>query len=169
MKHLLDILLALPIVYGAINGFRKGLIFEVSVLLALAGGVYGGYRFSGYASGILAEKFDISSKLLPAVSFLTVFLLVLLLVLAVGKAIEIVLSVTPAGIMNRFAGMVLGFVKWALLVSLALYIIYPFDLRYKLIPEETKSGSFLYQPVSKVALFLIPAVKGKLGSLSSPE
>lgn len=169
MTHLLDILLILPLAYGAIQGFRKGLIFEVTVLVALLAGVYGGYKFSGYASVFLAEKFNISSRLLPSVSFLVVFLLLLLAILGIGKMVELLISITPAGIMNRIAGMMLGLVKWAILVSLTLYVIYPFDQKYRLIPEETKTSSVLYQPVSKVALLIVPAVKQSIEGFNSPE
>lgn len=70
---------------------------------------------------------------------------------------------------NKLAGAIFGIAKWILVISLFLYIISPFDKKNEIISKDTKEKSQLFQPVTQVALYLIPpmvvatkAIKGKV-------
>ena len=55
----LDIVLALFLVYGAYNGFKKGLIIEIATLIALCLGIYGSILFSDQTAVYLQQEFEI--------------------------------------------------------------------------------------------------------------
>ena len=57
----LDILIAIPLLWGAYKGYTKGLIIEAASLAALVIGVYGAYRFSDLTSGFLQDKLDMQT------------------------------------------------------------------------------------------------------------
>lgn len=54
----IDIILLLPLLYGAYRGFSRGLIIEVATLLGLLLGVYIAIKFSGYTGGLSAGFFE---------------------------------------------------------------------------------------------------------------
>ena len=53
----IDIVLAIPIIWGAIRGFRRGLILEVTSLVALFLGAYAALFFSDVAAQWLDAQF----------------------------------------------------------------------------------------------------------------
>ena len=42
----LDIIIIIPLIWGAYKGFRKGFIIEIASLIALILGIWGGINFS---------------------------------------------------------------------------------------------------------------------------
>lgn len=55
--NILDLLLLIPIISGAIGGFRKGFIIGVISLLALVLGVFGGFYFLNWGVSLLVTEF----------------------------------------------------------------------------------------------------------------
>ncbi len=84
----LDIILILPLLFGAWRGFKKGLIIELFTLLALLVALYAGIHFSDWMAAILQSTFNTQSEYLPIVSFTLIFLAVGAMVYFAGKAIE---------------------------------------------------------------------------------
>ena len=67
---IIDVIIGALTLYGIIKGFFKGLFVEVTSLLALIVGVYGGTRFSSYAAEILSNNFSWNKntiKIAPAI------------------------------------------------------------------------------------------------------
>ena len=95
----IDIIILIPLLWAAYSGFKKGLIIEIATLLALAGGIYAGVHFSNYASGYLVEKID--SKMLPLASFGATFLVVVILIFALGKLLEKVVNMVALKLVNK--------------------------------------------------------------------
>ena len=70
----IDILLVIPLIYGAWKGFKHGLIIEVFTLLALFVGIYVGIHFSDFTARLLREHLGLTSKYLPIIAFTITFL-----------------------------------------------------------------------------------------------
>ena len=58
----LDIILAIPLIWGAFMGFKKGLILELASIVALVLGIYGAVKFSDLTADYLNSYFEISSN-----------------------------------------------------------------------------------------------------------
>lgn len=56
--NFLDVIIAVPLVYGAYKGFQKGLLFEVAMIIGLILGVYLGFKFSGLVYDLLQKITD---------------------------------------------------------------------------------------------------------------
>jgi membrane protein required for colicin V production len=153
-----DCIILIPLLWGAYKGFRKGFILEIALLFALIVGVYCGFRFSAFAGGWLHTHFQLQTKLVPFLAFLLIFIGVIIGVMLFAKLLESAVNATPVGIANKIAGAVLGLAKWLLVLSVVLYLFNPIDKKYSVLSEETKKDSFLYEPVSAFALFVIPAL-----------
>ena len=72
-----DIIVLLLLTWGFVNGFRKGLIIEVSRFLALILGLWIAFIFSREASLFLANHIDTSPQILNGISFLLLFVLII--------------------------------------------------------------------------------------------
>lgn len=146
----LDIVISLPLVWGIYRGFSKGFIIELASLVALGLGIYGGIKFSGLASGLLVEKFEINSRYLPVISFALTFLVIVVAVFLLAKVIESIVNVASLKLVNKIAGAAFGFLKTAIIVFILLFFVESADKKVKWIPEEIKKESFFYRTFRKI-------------------
>jgi membrane protein required for colicin V production len=154
--NVLDIILIIPLIWMAYRGFTKGLVLGLATLAALVLGIWAGIRFADLVSDWLGQVTHINERYLPAISFAAIFILVILIVHLIGKAIEKLLDLMAMGFINKLLGGVLGVVKAALLLSILLYLICVFDTHEKLITPKVREGSLLYAPLASVVPRLLP-------------
>ncbi len=157
--NFLDAIIAVPLLYGAYKGFRKGLIFEVAMILGLIIGVYCGFKFSGLAYELLQKLFNDEGHLLHYISFFVVVAVIILIFIFYAKLMEAVLKITSLNMFNKVAGALFGLLKFALALSVIFWLIKPLQNSVNLIPEKTRNESLLYPYVLKIASSLSPAVK----------
>lgn len=110
-------------------GFRKGLLLEVVGILAFVLGIIGGFKLMELGMTYLDDYFEEFDHLLPFISFLVIFLGILLLVNLLGKAVKKVVDMTLLGGVDKFAGAVVGMAKWAIGLSLILWLMDNFGIR----------------------------------------
>jgi len=154
--NILDLILVVPLIWLTFKGFKKGLVIELASLAALILGIYAAVHFSWYAGDFLAKNFDISEKYLKIVSFIVTFIAVVIGVYAVGRMIEGIVKMVALGFLNSLGGALFGMLKAALFLSVVLYFINVFDDNDKLISQQKKDQSLLYNPISSIVPFLIP-------------
>ena len=147
----LDILLAALLLVFAWNGYRKGLVIEISTLVALILGIFLAYYFSGFVSEKLKEYFTISDQYLEIISFIVVFIGVIIFVMLVGKLIEKLIDVLMLGFLNKLAGAIFGILKGALFISIFIFIVGYVSSGHYFFKKETRESSILYKPVASVA------------------
>lgn len=154
-----DAIIAIPLVWGLINGFRKGFIVEISSLLALVLGLYGAVRFSFIAGQWINEHYQWSEKAVQLVSFLITFSAIVILVHLMARAVHKLVKLAALGLVNRIAGALFGGLKYLLLVSGLLYLLMSADERYPFLGEETKNNSLLLEPVSEIIPLFFPVIE----------
>ena len=164
VMNFLDIVIILPLLYGAWIGFRKGLIIEVCTLLAFVLGIWGGINFSEYVSDWIADNVDVDTEYLPIVAFTITFLAVGALVFFAGKAIEKLINLAALKPLNKLGGLGFGIVKFVFVLSVGLVILEAYDSQSAFIPEKLKKNSLLYEPVKDLSLETIPALKSGLSN-----
>lgn len=155
----LDILIIILLIIGGWRGFKKGLIIELFTLLALLVGIYAGIHFSDFMSSLLRKHAGITSEYLPVISFTIILLLVAALVFFAGKLIEGAVKTVALGPINKIAGLIFGLVKMLYIGSVVLVLLEGYDRDGEFIPEKTKNGSLLYEPVKQTSLKTIPALR----------
>ena len=109
---------------GGIMGFRKGLIAQVSMFLALLLGIWGAIHFSEFTGQYLTTWFNLQGDNAFLASFVVTFALVVLLVYFVGKFAARLLKVMLLGWVDKLAGLLFGVLKMALLISVVLVILF---------------------------------------------
>lgn len=153
-----DIIIIIPLLWGAFKGFKKGLIIEVASLIALFLGVWGGVKFSSVSAKYLGEMFSISEKLMPLISFAVTFILIVIAVFALAKLLQKLIKMVALSTINKIAGAAFGVLKFTLILSVILNLINNVNSEIEFIEPEMQESSLLYKPVSSVALILIPGL-----------
>ena len=156
--EILDILLILPLLYGAWKGFQKGFIMELFTILALIVGLYAAFNFSDKFSKHM-EFGKVSHSYMPAISFIVLFLLVGAMVYFGGKALEQVLKIAQLSAFNKVVGATLGIIKWLYITACVLVFIVSFDKEEKMIKKSNKDKSFMYALNTGVLKYSLPGVK----------
>lgn len=153
----IDIILIIPIIWFAYQGFKRGLVIELTSLLALILGIYAALYFSGYAANFLTNNLNIGPKYVPIISFIITFIVVVVIVFFIGKILEKLINMVALGFLNKLAGVVFGILKAAVFMSIIMLIINHFNDKF--ISDEKKEGSFLYEPIAGIAPLLWQSFK----------
>ncbi|MEI6817353.1 MAG: CvpA family protein [Bacteroidota bacterium] len=172
----LDIMLALPLLFGAYKGFKNGLVYEILILIVMIGGVFGGYRLVNFITEYVQTNYGYHSRMLPFYCFIGVLIILMVLIYFISKSSNTLLDFFGLGIINKIAGALLGIIKWAFFASLLFYLLAPFDGNNLLITKEKKDESMLYEPVKEFSLLIIPSltlatkeIKGKVDKLGKKK
>lgn len=160
---LLDIILLLVLAYGLVKGLLNGLIMELASLLALILGVYAAFHFSDLVELQLIKQFKWEHTYTGSVAFVLTFIAVLLAVVWVGKALTALVTVILMGWLNRLAGAVFGLLKVALILSVILSFLLPFNAQLHWIDAQTIASSKVIAPLCSLGEIVFPAVQEFLG------
>ena len=155
----IDILLLIPLIYGAWKGFKHGLIIEIFTLLALFVGIYVGIHFSDFTARLLRNYLGLNSKYLPIIAFTITFLAVGAMVFFLGKTIEKLIKITALTPVNKFAGVFFSLLKYVYMLSTILVIVESYDEKLAFFPAKVKQDSILYTPILKVSTTTFPSLK----------
>lgn len=162
----IDIILCIPIVWGLYKGFTKGLIVEAATFVAFGLGVWGAIHFSEMVATFLKEKAHWDSRYLPVISFAITFLGIVIVIYFIAKLIQRMAEGMALGPVNKIGGAIFGALKFAMVLSVVIFIIDSVEESYPMITFKTKKESLLYKPVGKIAPMLIPAMnKSKVGEM----
>ena len=141
-----DVLILVPVAYGAFRGFHQGLLMEVSTLFALILGVVVALRFAGDVEGVLRDFVVLSEPYSYYAAFAVTFLLVIVVINLLGKFLTRLVDAVSLGLFNKVFGILLGMLKGVLVVCVVLFVVNALDRKYDFIPAKTKSESLLYSP-----------------------
>lgn len=154
----LDLIIIIPVVWGMVRGFKRGLIIELCTLMALILGVFGAAEFGEMASEFLQNEFNTDPRISLVLAFTVLFILIVVAVTFFGKVLSKVVKMVALGMINKLFGLLFGGAKFLLIVSALIFVFEGFPVTSNLIPVDWKSDSMLYQPVSNVTLKLYPVL-----------
>jgi membrane protein required for colicin V production len=154
----IDIVLVLLLVFSAIGGFKNGLIVELASLAALILGIWGAIHFSYVTSEFLIENLNFNSEHLPVISFIVTFVVIVILVHIVANVVDKMVETVMLGFVNKLAGLVFGVLKTALILSIVLLIFDKIDENVKILPENAKAESRMYEPIRGFAPSIFPFI-----------
>ncbi len=147
----IDLILLIFLLWSAYRGFRNGLIIEVASLAALILGIFGAIKFSYMTSDFLVEKFEMTTQYLPLISFAITFVIIVVVVHLLAKALDKLVKAVALGFINRILGVLFGVIKTAFILSIILVILNTIDRKTHFLPEEKIEESLLYNPISAFA------------------
>ena len=153
---IIDIILGALILYGLIKGLSKGFFVEVTSLLALLVGVYGAIHFSNYTAEFLSNRFEWGEKTINVIAFAITFVVIVLVISLVGKALTKLADFAALGVLNKLLGGLFGGLKIALILSIILLIFNALNKTIPFVSDEEIDSSILYKPVKSLAPMIFP-------------
>ena len=148
--NVLDIILAILLVVGAVNGFRKGIISQLCGLAGVLLGVWLGFKFGDRLGVWLGVEIG------EIASFVIIFIGAVLLAALAGRISAAILRATGLGILNRLGGMALSLVEYVLICSLLLGLFQRVNNATGWVEPKVVEESVLVEPVMKVSEFVFP-------------
>ncbi len=155
----LDIVLLALLLFGAFKGYQKGFLLEAVAILSFLLGIIGGFKLLHWGMSVLDERFDINGELLPYLSFILIFISIVILVNLLGKVVKRIVDMTLLGSVDNLAGALLAVFKWAFGISVVFWLSNSFGLN---MPSSWTEGSFLYSYLLTFAPQMVEVISGVL-------
>lgn len=155
----LDLILAIPLVWGLIRGIMRGFIIELASVAALILGVFGAIHFSNYAGTLIQEYTELSDSYLPIASFAVTFILIVVAVHLLARMLQKVVKMVALGWVNRVFGGLFGLIKMGLITSFVLvFLVSLGGGQWNLIRAEDRAQSILFDPIASFGPMIVPFV-----------
>ena len=151
---LIDVAFVLLIILGCIKGYRKGLIIALFSFFAFIAGLAAALKLSSVVAERLSTNGEIPAKWLPVISFLAVFLVLVILVNLAGKILQESVEALLLGWVNRIGGMLLFTLLYGIIFSIFLF----YAKQLQLLSEENARSSLAYvyvEPFGPAAINII--------------
>ncbi len=148
----LDWLLILILAFAAFQGLRRGFIVEVCSLLAMVVGIWLAARYSerlGEAVGLGPDQ--------TTIAFVLTFLVVLIGVHLLARALTKLIDLAQLGIPNKLAGVAFGMLRSAFSLSIMLNLLIGWS-DGNMPPQEIREGSSIHDPLRAFAPLIVPAL-----------
>lgn len=158
--NLLDIIIAVIILFCLIRGVFRGMVKEVSSIIGVLAGFYIGYIYYSRLSSYLKQWIS-DPAYLDILSFIILFLVVFLAIAILGVVIKYLLNIAFLGWTDRFGGAVLGFMKGVLIVSSLLVAFTAFLPRGSAFIEESKLAPYSTMLSEKMVSVISHDMKSK--------
>ena len=148
----LDIFIACTLIFGFTRGYLKGLVMELSSIIALLLGVYGSIKFSDFTFTFVSAKFpqileSIDENYLKIASFAFTFLLIIVLISIIGKAVTKILKMVFLGFLNKILGGFFGVIKFTLILSICFVFFENINSTLFLFDDSFARSSFFYNQI----------------------
>lgn len=118
---MIDIIFAVLMVVALIKGYRKGLAVAVFSIIAFIIGLAAALKLSAVMAGYLQKNVSVSSKWLPFISFIIVFIVVVILVNWSGRLVQKTFEMAFLGWANKLGGMVFFAALYIIIFSIFLF------------------------------------------------
>lgn len=155
---ILDLIIAVILLLGAIRGYQKGFFHEAATLAGLVAGIFIAILAANIFGNITESLFDWNIQVVKVVVFVIVFIIVVALIRLFGTLLTNIFDALLLGFVNRLAGFGIGILKWGLILAVLFLVIDFFDHNKTLISEEMQANSFLYPQLERLYALIVEAI-----------
>ena len=148
----IDIIILILLAIGAYSGYKQGLFIGLLSIVAFFIGIVLAFKFMHWGADRLAERVESLTFMLPFISFIIIFLIVTVAIRILAFMVKQALDLTILGTFDNFAGAVLGLFKWAVMISLLIWVGTSFE--YK-VPDSWVENSVIYPSITPIAPALV--------------
>ena len=151
---LLDVIILIPLLWGALHGYRKGLLIEIIGIAGFAVAMVLGFKFLGLGMEVLTPYFSdsMAKRILPYIGFSVIFFPTIFLLNQFGYMIRRSLRYSILGTFDSFAGAMVGVFTWVFGISVFFWLVYMIGVK---IPAHRTDDTYLYPLVVPIAPNLI--------------
>jgi membrane protein required for colicin V production len=153
----LDLLILIPLAWGAFNGYRKGLLIEIVGVAAFVIAMIVGFKFLRFGTDLLAPYLtaELTRRFLPFVGFSVIFFPTVFMVNRLGYSLRSMLRYTLLGTLDNLAGAAVGVFTWTFGISVFFWLLSTVGI---VIPPKYSSESFLFEYIVPVAPSIISVI-----------
>lgn len=119
----LDFILVIPLLIGLVRGLMRGLISEVIAILVVILGVLGARLWEATFSAWLLQQFAWPQGICDVVAYALLFLGIAIVLSIIAKLITKLMHAIHLGWINRIFGGLVGMLKFAIIVLVAVFIM----------------------------------------------
>lgn len=150
--NIVDIILAVVLVWALINGLRKGLISQASSFVGLLLGVWLACKFNNNLSEWIGVEVE------GVVAYLILFVVGVLLAWLFARISSWILNGVGLGVVDKIGGGVLSITVYALVLSLLLGLFRTINSSVHILEESVLEESVLVEPIERVADVIFPYI-----------
>jgi membrane protein required for colicin V production len=156
----LDIVLLIPLVWGAYNGYRKGLLMSFVAIAAFVIAVVLGFRLLHVGLEWLSPHLSgVPRRVLPYIGFSALFFPIIFIVNKLGQMLRNSWKYTLIGSFDSIAGAIVGLMLWAFGASVVIWMITSIGVR---ISADSQRNTVVYPVVEPLAPLVIDKASGLL-------
>ncbi len=160
VMNYIDIIILVLLAWALFRGFKNGLFIEIASIAALVLGIWGSIRFSWFTQNKLVEYFDMQGQYTGLVAFIITFIIIVVLVHFLAKALDKLMKAVALGFIVRLLGMLFALLKTILILSIVFVVLNTINQKTRFLPEDKISESKFYNPVADFAPLLFPIIEG---------
>lgn len=155
----IDIILAGLLFYGAVNGFRKGLIVELTSLISLVAGIWIAIKFSDVVGGYFEGHLPNDPGNAAIAAFIITFIAVVAGIYVLAKTFTKIADLTGLGFFNRALGSFFGLWKTGIIVAVLLNFFLRFNHSAHWVDNETLQKSYLFYALLNISDIIFPVLE----------
>ena len=152
-----DIVIITILGFFTFNGFRHGFIEEIGKIISLVSGFILASKFHTMIMPLLKTYIE-DGALQIAVSYLTVFIITVIVITIFIKILQKFIELVFLGWLNRLLGLLLGLLKGFLIISIIMFAIQAIPLRLydgQTLQKKLTTESVMYQICDHVKSLII--------------
>ncbi len=157
----LDIIIIIILLYCVIRGLFRGLIKELTAIIALFIGFNAAYNYYPFLSKQLAVWAP-SFQYLKITSFLIIFFAVLIIVNIIGIIVKYIINFAFLGWIDKILGVVFGVLKAGLIVVILAAVITSFIPKGSVFVSESLIFPYLSQTSNQLVRLIPDNMKSNL-------
>ena len=147
----LDVLILLPLLIGLVRGLMKGLIVEITSIIAIVLGFLGAkYWSAAFASWIMLQ-FKWGETACIVVAYALLFAGIALGLNILARLLSKLFQKIQLGWLNRLLGGLFGASKWAIVIVALVLCVHNLDKQFQFIQPELKEKSVVYTTLTPYA------------------
>ncbi len=155
----IDLIIVILVLISAISGAFKGFIHEVSSLIGLIAGIWCAVKFSGALKTFLVKRWDVTYQYIDVVSFVIIFVAILILIGIASKAIEKTIESAKLSTINRILGLVFSAFKTIFFLGVFFILIENLHKSLPFLPVQSINEAKYAQPIKVISLKTFPYLK----------
>jgi membrane protein required for colicin V production len=137
---IIDVLFIIILFFAIYKGWRNGFVVAILSVVGLIIGLVAAVKLSAIIASHLKDSTNISVRWLPFISFVIVFIAVMLIIRLVASLITKTMEVVALGWANKLAGIILYAVTYTIILSVILFYIQ----KVHIISDQSIEQSHLY-------------------------
>lgn len=140
----LDAILLFVLLIGLIRGCMKGIIVELTAILAVIIGIVGARMWTHDVAAWFVMQFSWNMEIARVLAGIILFVGIALVLTIIGRLLTRLMKAIHLGAINRMLGGVFGVIKYALILLFAVWCTNQLDLRLHFLDSNLKTQSVVY-------------------------